>query len=104
MSDMPDMPDMPDMADFALERAEEEVMHFQRFENAPLHVQYDDGLIDEYGDVICNPGSIPAAVFTKATNTDRCRDCGSVTVNRTGPHGIFTGCSTYPKCRWSESR
>jgi len=28
--------------------------------------------------------------------------CGEV-VRRTGPHGVFGGCSSYPNCKWSSA-
>ena len=96
---------MGDMADFALDHSWSEVEHYERYKDAPLDVQYEEGIIDEYGLTIGNPSSLPmAAKPTSGTSASNCRMCGSVAVNRTGPHGVFTGCSTFPKCKWSESR
>ena len=46
---------MGDAADQALERAEQEMEHFERYKDAPMAVQYEEGLIDENGNTIGNP-------------------------------------------------
>lgn len=50
---------MGDGADQALERAAEEVNHFQKYQDSDLATQYDEGLIDESGSTIGNPRSFP---------------------------------------------
>jgi hypothetical protein len=47
---------MGEMADFALEGAAEQESHYYRHQDAPLQVQYDEGLIDEHGASLQWPG------------------------------------------------
>ncbi len=49
---------MGDGADQALERAAEKCEHFNGFRDS-FATQYEEGLIDESGSIIGNPGSIP---------------------------------------------
>lgn len=49
------------MADQALERAAEECEHFEKFKDSSQSIQYEEGLIDESGSIIGNPGSIPSS-------------------------------------------
>lgn len=50
---------MGDGADQALERAAEECEHFNRFQDSSPAIQFDEGIIDETGSIIGNPGSFP---------------------------------------------
>lgn len=34
---------------------------------------------------------------------NRCPECGSPVYLKNGKHGLFYGCSNFPKCRFSES-
>ena len=91
------------MADFALECSHREVEHYDRYKDASLATQYEEGIIDEYGSTIGNPSSIPwANVSVGGLSVSLCPSCDSTTVRRTGPYGAFTGCSSFPKCNWSK--
>lgn len=50
---------MGDAADQTLEKAQKEVEHFNRFQDSPPSVQFDEGIIDETGSIIGNPSSFP---------------------------------------------
>ncbi len=50
---------MGEMADDALDRASRECELFDRMQDRPLQEQYEEGIIDETGSIIGNPGSIP---------------------------------------------
>ena len=46
---------MGEMADFAIDSHFEEEAHYERYKDAPIHVQYEEGLIDEHGGTIGRP-------------------------------------------------
>jgi hypothetical protein len=46
-----------------------------------------------------HPGGEPPTT----TETPACKECGSPTVERTGEHGPFLGCSRFPECRATTS-
>jgi len=50
---------MGDGADMALDNAFDDMEHYERFKDAPLFVQYEEGLIDEMGATIGEPWSGP---------------------------------------------
>ncbi len=50
---------MGDAADQALERAQRDIEHFDKFQDADLATQYEEGIIDETGSIIGNPNSFP---------------------------------------------
>lgn len=91
---------MGDMADFTLELASNEEEHYQKFRDAPLSVQYEEGLIDEYGNTIGIPESFcTTSIKTrKRTGVKKCPKCkgGMHLVN--GQYGEFYGCDAYPRC------
>lgn len=33
----------------------------------------------------------------------KCPECGGQLIERKGKHGIFYGCSNYPKCRYTKN-
>ena len=50
---------MGEMADFALEQAAQDEEHYERFKDAPLSEQYEEGIIDELGATIGQPWITP---------------------------------------------
>ena len=101
---------MGDGADFALERAEAEYEHFERYRDAPMHIQYDEGIIDERGQIIGDPFSYPGptgfvnrASGIKPTGPGGCPVCGAETTLRDGRFGNFYGCPNFPKCKGSRN-
>jgi len=56
---------MGDMADFALDNAFDDMEHYDRYKDAPMGVQYEEGLIDETGATIGQPWSTPAPYKTR---------------------------------------
>ena len=88
---------MGDMADFALGIAQRQVEHYERYKDAPLHEQYDEGIIDEQGITIGNPSSVSVVNHT-ASGGGNCPQCGSKTVKRKGKYGTFYGCIKFPEC------
>ena len=89
---------MGEMSDFALENSFRELEHYERYKDSSLTTQYEEGIIDEYGITVGNPASIPFA----GKEAGLCPYCSSTTVVRTGPYGVFQGCSSFPKCKWSK--
>lgn len=51
---------MGEMADFELDIAFEQQEHYEKHKNAQIDKQYEEGLVDENGVTIGNPGSFPA--------------------------------------------
>ena len=96
---------MGDMADYALGIAANEVEHYERYKDAPLHTQYDEGLIDERGVTLGNPRSTPTntATIPALRGKGCCPKCGSSTQLKTGKHGKFYGCVTFPNCTGSRN-
>ena len=90
---------MGDMADFALSNASDEDEHYTRYRNAPLHTQYEEGIIDERGCTIGNP----SWGRTHACGPGKCPKCGSGTVKKVGRYGVFYGCTHFPKCKGSRN-
>lgn len=50
---------MGEMADFALQEIEKQYEHYEKYKDAPLHEQYDEGLIDEHGITNGTPWGTP---------------------------------------------
>jgi hypothetical protein len=98
---------MGDMADFALDAADRQLEHYHRYEDAPLHIQYDEGIIDEYGATIGNPsvtGSRKGAYVTGEHGEGSCPSCGGSTAKIMGKYGSFFSCNNYPQCNGSRSK
>ena len=89
------------MADFALDCAADDVEHFEQYQDAPLSVQYEEGIIDEHGVLIGNPFSVPVrgTQNVKPSGPGNCPICGNVTIQKNGRFGDFYGCSKFPKCK-----
>lgn len=107
---------MGEMADFALDCAFEDYEHYERYKSSPLHIQYEEGLIDEYGSTIGKPWSVPAPdqvafksaqiAYAKRNNPNGpgvCPACGGSTHKVTGRFGGFYGCDRYPSCKGSRN-
>lgn len=90
---------MGDMADYYLGVACNQLVHYERYKDAPLAVQYEEGLIDEHGISLGDPtiGGHSTAVKGKG----RCPICSSSTTKKTGKYGVFYGCVNYPSCKGS---
>lgn len=102
---------MGEMADYAIDQAFEQLEHYYKYKGAPLHIQYEEGLIDENGAPIGD-----ARVFTpreltsrksykapKASGEGPCPKCEGPTKKRSGPYGMFYGCMNYPQCKGTRS-
>ena len=76
---------MGDMADFTNEHIEIDVERAEKYRDAPLSVQYDEGLIDEAG--------APVNSFRKKkpSGPGPCPICGATTTSTDGKHGRFYG-------------
>jgi len=92
---------MGDGTDMAIEHAWDDCEQYGSYEDAPQHIQYEEGLIDEMGGTIGNPHSVPFAnnISKKVHGAGGCPLCGSHTVKRSGPYGAFYGCDKFPKCK-----
>ena len=88
---------MGDMADYALDIAARQEEHYERYKDAPLAVQYEEGIIDEHGFTIGDPSSYPGLPIAPTCS------CGSKMVKKMGQYGAFYGCSSFPKCKNSRS-
>ena len=87
---------MGEMADFCNERIEESVWHAEKYSNAPLNVQYEEGLIDESGAPITGKKYKPSG-------PGKCPVCGEATTVREGKFGKFFGCVAFPRCKGSRN-
>lgn len=98
---------MGDMADFALDCSMDEDEHYERYRDAPLSVQYEEGIVDEHGALIGFPGcrlvSSPRRLSKKPSGEGACPLCGGGTREITGVNGVFYGCLNYPKCKGSRN-
>jgi len=93
-----------EMADFSIDASMDEMDHYERFKDADQATQYEEGLIDEYGATIGNPGSTPWTPAERGPcGEGKCPKCGGVTVERQGVYGMFYGCTAFPKCNGSRS-
>jgi hypothetical protein len=54
---------MGEYADDAIARGLEELDHFERFKDATFQEQYDEGLVDEMGNLFGDPAFNPGDVF-----------------------------------------
>lgn len=98
---------MGDMADDALDNAFDDLDHYEKYRNAPLNVQYEEGLIDEFGGTIGAPWSIPAASSYKSkkpSGPGLCPLCEGPTHKIEGANGVFYGCDKFPKCKGSRNK
>lgn len=94
---------MGDMADMALEDAESHMEVYYRHENSSLQTQYEAGLIDEIGETIGKPWSVPATTYKSSLRGLNCPKCRNSMVVRMGQYGKFLGCSHFPTCKGSRS-
>lgn len=85
------------MADFALEQATNDEEHYQKFRDAPLSIQYEEGLVDECGATIGNPSGFHTKI-KKQKHAKKCPKCNGDMHLINGPYGKFYGCNAYPKC------
>ena len=46
---------MGEMADFALDNAMDDLEHYEKFKDSSPSEQYEEGLVDEYGNPIGDP-------------------------------------------------
>lgn len=93
---------MGDMADLALDRAFDDYELYQDCKRLSKSEQYDLGIIDESGEVIGKPWSLPVVrKVVKPVGPGPCPICGSNTVIRKNRFtGVkFYGCSRFPCCR-----
>lgn len=91
---------MGDGADMALDNAFDDMEHYERFKYSDHRTQYDEGIIDERGAIIGNPGSFPARTYKrKSSGPGNCPICNKETVIRDGKFGKFRGCVDFPKCK-----
>ena len=88
---------MGDMADFTLEHVMDDVEHYEKFRDASLSVQYEEGLIDEYGVIIGKPSGFHTKI-KKQKYIKKCPKCNNNMHLINGPYGKFYGCNAYPKC------
>ncbi|PHS13511.1 MAG: hypothetical protein COA78_07165 [Blastopirellula sp.] len=90
---------MGDMADYALDMADAQLEHYERYKDADLATQYDEGIIDEHGATI----GIPQVVsnIRGAHGAGGCPKCGGGTSKKTGKFGTFYGCNNFPSCTGS---
>lgn len=86
-----------DMADFTNEHIEIDVEHAEKYRDAPLNVQYDEGLIDETG------APINSYTKKKPSGPGPCPICGATTMPTEGKFGRFYGCREFPKCKGSRN-
>lgn len=97
---------MGEMADFALDCAWEDVEHHNRYKDSPLHIQYEEGLIDEAGAPIGNPSLCrddKPDNLTKPSGSGLCPKCGADTQKKQGKFGGFYGCTNFPQCTGSRN-
>jgi len=99
---------MSDMADFSIDNSFNEIYYYEKYSDAPLQVQYDEGLIDELGVTIGAPWSVPLiSNFTPskkgAHGVGACPKCGGETARKSGQYGDFYGCKAFPECKGSRS-
>lgn len=71
------------------------------FDGEPVAVWY--GRADACGVAILAGLDHPSPGPVTPDKHERCPDCNARTVQRSGPHGPFVGCSAFPRCRWSRS-
>jgi len=96
---------MGDMADDALDNALDDLDHYEKYRDAPLNIQYEEGIVDEYGHTIGAPWSTPAILREgkKPSGSGPCPLCKGPTHKIKGAHGIFYGCDKFPKCKGSRN-
>ena len=93
------------MADFALDNAMDEIEHYETYKDAPMEVQYEEGIIDENGALIGMPGCMPIrrAKGNKPEGPGDCPICSGATIKKSGRFGDFYGCWNFPDCKGSRS-
>ena len=94
---------MGDMADMANDDRMSEWELATDNEFAPLDIQYELGLCDEYG-MQFNPGTVVVDNltynrYTKPSGKGKCPLCASDTHLIEGKFGTFYGCNNFPKCK-----
>lgn len=96
---------MGDGADMALNAAMDDYEHYERYKDAPLHIQYEEGIVNEMGGIIGNPNSLPCASYIrrKPTGPGDCPICHNQTTLKEGKFGKFYGCGNFPDCKGSRN-
>lgn len=90
---------MGDMADFTNEQGEDEYEHYLNFRDAPLSVQYEEGLVDEQGRSYFHDPPIKK----KPSGPGGCPICRGPTELKEGKFGKFYGCKGFPDCTGSRN-
>lgn len=100
---------MGDGADASLDRAFDDCEEYHRHKNSLSKSELCDlGMIDECGDVIGEPWSIPVSLHIKHKphGPGPCPICGSETALRVNNYtGVeFYGCTRFPLCKGNRNR